>query len=64
MTTYEISSLFHMVDKRLTGKINQQQWNEFHSTFIKPFDQYDLNSDGMLNQEEVIHSLEDIEVQV
>jgi hypothetical protein len=50
-------------DIKRRGKVTQKEWSDFYLSFITPFEEADAEPrDGVLDEEEVKKSLEDIKV--
>jgi len=48
-------------DIKRRGKVTQKEWSDFYLSFITPFEEADAEPrDGVLDEEEVKKSLEDI----
>lgn len=62
LTRFEISSVFDIVDANNNGKVTQKEWNDFYVAFITHFENSDTEPrDGVLSEDEVKKSLEDID---
>jgi len=48
-------------DIKRRGKVTQKEWSDFYLSFVTPFEEADAEPrDGVLDEEEVKKSLEDI----
>ena len=62
MSRSEVSTLFNLIDKDFSGVITKEEWNEFHTVFIGPFQTYDIDGSGRLNLEEFKKSMKNSKV--
>lgn len=62
MTRSEISHIFIIADTKREGMIERKEWNQFYQSFVSNFDKFDVDENGLLNEEEFTKAIEDVDI--
>ncbi len=53
LTSYEIKAIFKFLDSENLGYFTSKRWNHFYNLFLNPFTECDVDSDCILNKDEL-----------